>query len=381
MTPSNPVPNFFRSLLCTGISLILVSACGDSKQSGGSTSQLKVTNGIKKKPAEFNAVVKIGGCTSTFVSPTTLLTAAHCHTHPGELPTVNGVKAIRNVSMSDLTGEPRSYSNDLRVLVFPNPISPDWIPISLAPTQVGDVVTLAGFGTYDRTTGANDGEFRYGTNFLNTKEDLDRLLILYGDQRGSVPGRIGLDSLIGSGDSGGPLIRDHVIVGVNSFGSSGRGGEFEGKSGFVAVAHPKSKAFLDSLISQGVDIRFDTAGTPDRECIDVRAERLFTLVKFAKPRSKVVSVSGHWQASKTWAYVSGFGYPAAEWKDRPLNADAPFGSLLVFGKSSNAESLNYLGHWNGVFQAKEPLLAAALRMHDVDGGLDDNSGTVQACFE
>ncbi|MDQ3234053.1 MAG: trypsin-like serine protease, partial [Pseudobdellovibrionaceae bacterium] len=264
--------------------------------------------------------------------------------------------------------------------VFPRAISPDWIPISLVPAQIGDLVTVAGFGVHDLETEANDGEFHYGTNFLYGKEDLDRILTVYGERRKSIPGRISLDSLIGPGDSGGPLIRDHAIVGVNSFGASGRK-EFEGKSGFVAVAHPDSKAFFDTLISQGVDIRFDTAGYPDRECFDARANRHFTVVKFAKPRSKIVSVSGRWSAGANWDYVTALGYPRNEWKDRPMNADAPFGSLLILGKSSDSEPLEYLVHWNGAFQAKKPLLAAALRIHDQDHGLDDNSGTVHVCFE
>ena len=54
---------------------VLLASCGTAKLD---KSQMKVTNGRQVRENYLASVVKIKGCTATFVKHNVLLTAAHC---------------------------------------------------------------------------------------------------------------------------------------------------------------------------------------------------------------------------------------------------------------------------------------------------------------
>lgn len=275
---------------------IVFAACGSHH-----TADLKVTNGIKKQTSRLAAVISQDGCTGTFVSPTTIITAAHCADHGF---TYNGVRTRSFESMPEHHGVAWSFPEDVRVLVFPQPVAPAWIPIATSPVQIGDKITVAGYGIYDLTSGKGDGSFRLGVNKITALESDGQIFLTQGTESETIYGQEGQHSAIGSGDSGGPVLRDGQLVGVIA-GSVDLGDVR--KSVFVNLTNPKIRDFLQSARQKhGADIRENGEGSNSyQECGSLQRDRRSYEMIFDVPHSRMLVQGGAGTKIEFFGKVSG----------------------------------------------------------------------------
>ena len=142
-----------------------------------------------------------------------------------------------------------SIHHDLSLFYFEDPIHNDLFTPTLGLSlQVGDVVTLVGFGrsgygSYGYTTSASLTDRRIGYNTiasLHPETGGDGLLFRYNFDDPNSLDSLGndLESIIGPGDSGGPLLMPwydgHALVGISTF-TEGYGGRFGDIGGGVAL--------------------------------------------------------------------------------------------------------------------------------------------------
>lgn len=369
----------FKTSLCqiafSAILLSTAAACGSQSPD----SSLKVTNGIQKQADRFKAVIYQDGCTGTFVSPTTIITAAHC---ADKGFTYKGVRTSSFQSMPEALKKPWGFNIDVRLLVFPKAVAPAWIPISTKRVEGNEAIVFAGFGTYDLKNNKNDGQFRYGTSNLLGFESGENLLITHGSDLEKIEGTEGTNSGVGPGDSGGPLLRDGLLIGVAS-GIAGIGDDRH-KSFHVNLTEPDIKAFLDEAVKNGIDIHFDGEGTiPYEECFEVDASKQSEVFKFEVPHRQLVSVKGSWSICKDCELTDASGYTEGKHKDlRPVFKDINAAALLVRLEQdfANTKSAPEPKAWTGetvVF--RKPGFGAKLAIHD-SLIWSDNRGKLKACF-
>lgn len=142
-----------------------------------------------------------------------------------------------------------SIHNDLTLLYFEDPFADDLFQPTLGlSVGVGDEVTLvgygrSGYGSYGYTTSASLTDRRIGYNTitsLHPESGGDGLLFRYDFDAPDSPDSLGndLESIIGPGDSGGPLLMPwydgYALVGINTF-TEGYGGRFGDIGGGVAL--------------------------------------------------------------------------------------------------------------------------------------------------
>jgi hypothetical protein len=211
-------------------------------------SQVKVTNGVTAAEGQFPSVVRIadeGNCTATFVTPSILLTAAHCV--KGSEPDVSGrsqdstligiFKGIEMNTQADQTIEHaaqiithpgyvknRGWESDLAIITFESNLSTDLAKIREVPPDVGDEFVIVGYGDNKREgfDGTGNGIKRFGKNKISKMTDefpwvASAFITFEGvteDINSGAP--TGESVLIAHGDSGGPLFIDEQIAGINS---------------------------------------------------------------------------------------------------------------------------------------------------------------------
>lgn len=275
-----------RTLLLTGLALAFSSLASGQERIAVSSGHggLRVTNGIQTQPSRLSAIVYQDGCSGTFVSPTTIITAAHCANNGF---TYQGVRTRSHQSMGDFYGIPWDFNNDVRVLIFPQPVAPAWIPVVNEPVFQGLHVVMAGYGTHDLMNGSYDARFRYGTNVVGDFHADGRIINVYGTKFETIDQAEGTGSSVGPGDSGGALLWNGRLAGVTSAISST--GDTTIRSLFVNVTHPAIRGFLNAQIaSQGADIRFSEEGSiPYQECYQLdQSQRTFTFL-FDVPHSNI----------------------------------------------------------------------------------------------
>lgn len=139
-----------------------------------------------------------------------------------------------------------SIHHDLSLLYFDDPLPNLLFPTLGNSLSLGDTATLVGFGrsgygSYGYTTSASLTDRRYGFNVIDEFETSGAgILFRYDfddpDSVGQVDGSLGndLETLIGSGDSGGSLLVGNALVGVNTF-TEGYGGLFGDIGGGIAL--------------------------------------------------------------------------------------------------------------------------------------------------
>lgn len=232
--------NLMLKVLLTASLPVLMSACG-----GGDGAELpsdealcnsagvspKVINGATCGQPDRTAVLLlevvtasgVSRCSGTLITPTKILTAAHCV--PSDTRrvvagvwspngTVTGRSASRWAAHPQFQRTPSALVNDVAVVVMPSPMpNPTMAVMANARTSAGQQVYLAGWGGPDfdlavgftTLSGVNDTSLRYTYN-------------------GKLSNTCG-------GDSGGPVYRQvdgrAAVVGITSSGSSANCGDNE----------------------------------------------------------------------------------------------------------------------------------------------------------
>lgn len=228
---------------------------------GADESDVSVRNGTEIAETEFPAVVWIGGCTATFVSHNTLLTAAHC---VGNRNRTTGLVAgqIRlpkngNATSLKVYANPKHGSqfdsrgnrievdeNDLVVAIFPDNTAPATMPIHLQRTKIGDTFTIVGYGGYiwSPPRGSPTTK-RKGTNrILSFADDMINSTGFTGPKSA---GADGTNVSVAPGDSGGPLFIDGELAGIAS-----GGGPADGTSVHSSLQYQENINFLKKMVAE-----------------------------------------------------------------------------------------------------------------------------------
>ncbi len=135
-----------------------------------------------------------------------------------------------------------SIQHDLSLLYFDDPLPDLLFPTLGNSLSVGDTATLvgygrSGYGSYGYTTGASLTDRRVGFNVIDDFETSDPgILFRYDFDDPNTGDGLGndLETIIGPGDSGGSLLVDGALVGVNTF-TEGYGGLFGDTGGGIAL--------------------------------------------------------------------------------------------------------------------------------------------------
>lgn len=243
----------------------LATACG---MAPADRSEVKVTNGREVGDNEYPSVVLLydkvqgGICTGTFITPTVVLSAAHC-TMAGKIDDDGNVDlklAIINISdpvakKAELVAESTSIVRnplwdkngrnvnkyDLSLITFPEGTSKAVSELASIPAKSKDKFTIVGYGLNqmkDMSNGDSAGVKREGGN---TVSSVSGGFIQFTGKDSTTSGD-GTDSSSASGDSGGPLFINGKVAGVTSGG--GWGGFGRTRSMYVDLWSSESRAFL-----------------------------------------------------------------------------------------------------------------------------------------
>lgn len=201
----------------------------------------QITNGIATHAREWPAVVQIktvmgskfSSCTATFVGQDVLLSAAHClrdnQTSAAApvtrmIAVVNGSEIeVSRVFFSRWAGSGNStVEYDLAILQLEKKVATAFYPIAVKPPELGEKFVIVGYGAWvtgetTEASGNTSHDLYYG---MNKVAALDYNIIWsYGESGAAVTSSKGENSVAAPGDSGGPLIIDKTLVGVESFGT------------------------------------------------------------------------------------------------------------------------------------------------------------------
>lgn len=227
-----------------GAMLFALIGCG-AQQSG---SELSVRYGQVIPESDYPSVVFLGGCTGTFVSPTTLITAKHCVGSPNSqgivsqqirLPRQGNVYSLK--VFAHPSGPTCCSKHDVAVAIFPKNTALQVTELSFAGVVQKDEITMVGFGGKSGDPTAGDfGIKRIGTNAVDSvSEGMIKTTMNPNGQS-----RCGL----APGDSGGPLFKNGAFVGV---ASSGDGRTW---SRHVDISNPEAIRVLKIAVDHGAEI-------------------------------------------------------------------------------------------------------------------------------
>lgn len=224
------------------ISMLILSACGSGPTN--EESNLNVINGKTVLETDHPAVYSIGGCTATFVSDSTMVTAGHCVSPGGRISLRNRSKA----TSTKIIRNPRYTGvglQDTAIVLFAPGTSQHWLPIQKQAVAQNDDVLIVGYGC-TLSSGAS-GKKRIGSN------KIDRLSngVIH-LRRSTTSPEGGTDATLCPGDSGGPLLKGNTIVGIASYWDGGAGRS----SGHADLTNKANQDFLNQTLEQGAKINF-----------------------------------------------------------------------------------------------------------------------------
>ncbi len=232
-----------------------------------SSSDLRIVNGKEINEDTYPYVVQIsavisGGlnaaCSATWVSDSTIITAAHC--------LFEGKRKLTNVTVSRGAGKGAKatavlthpqYSDfgaDVAVLVFPPNSSPEHVGVAAKAPTTGDPMVLVGYGKFDHLDGKSGGKKRFGWNKVIGLDSQGRINF-EGFRRPETNEGTGKEVTNSQGDSGGPLFVHDALIGVSSTVNSQATATGKSRGNYENLRHPPNEEFLQAAVKQGAKIR------------------------------------------------------------------------------------------------------------------------------
>lgn len=218
---------FFAAMTACGSSQLLTQknpkATNDQSENRSKKACFNLVNGVETQ--EHDAVVILetasGYCTGTFVSDTTMITAAHCAN-----ASKNGGIKYRKIPPTDIihygkvAGSNSKVWEDLMIVIFPAGTGKSFVTLHHKAPQANDRVMVVGFGQTDLVNDNKpDGKKRKGSNKLTAIQENNSVLV-YEAPQSPVGLAAGEQVMAGRGDSGGPVFADGGgLVGIVSRGS------------------------------------------------------------------------------------------------------------------------------------------------------------------
>ena len=233
------------------LAVLTPGACNHAQDGSG----VDVTNGLDINEGTYPAVVQIlmgnASCTGTFVSETTMITAAHCVLEGDEIRSVRvaqtGAQSTKILVHPNATGN--VGGEDLTVVIFPRQPGQKVMPLSKRKPQAGDAITIVGYGLSDVSQNNSAGTKRLGKNKLLDASGNE--LVFGGELRNVGAAGNGENSASASGDSGGPMFISDELVGVTSGGTTQDDTKY---SFYVNLLSASNQAFLKSTLARGAEI-------------------------------------------------------------------------------------------------------------------------------
>jgi hypothetical protein len=258
------VSGIVKGVVSLGV-LGLASACG---MAPADRSEVKVTNGREVGENEYPSVVLLydkvqgGICTGTFITPTVVLSAAHC-TMAGKVDADGNVDLTMSlIKVTDPVNKKAEFlaesvsivrnplwdkngrnvnKYDLSLITFPAGTAKAVSELASVPAKAKDKFTIVGFGLNqmkDMSNGDSAGVKREGVNAVSSVSG-GFIQFTGKDSTGNADGT---DASSASGDSGGPLFINGKVAGVTSGG--GWGGFGRTRSMYIDIWSKESRAFL-----------------------------------------------------------------------------------------------------------------------------------------